>query len=98
MRNATSLKPRPRPERDRKLLAGLLRQRQEWLAAIDPADHIHRLFDHIPGVYFFAKNKEGRLMFASEGLRNHYAMTHETEILGMTDFDQSRHDGPGLCG
>jgi AraC-like DNA-binding protein len=87
MGNATSLKPRSRPERDPQVLAGLLRQRQEWLAAIDPADHIHRLFDHIPGVYFFAKNKEGRLMFASEGLRNHYAMTHETEILGMTDFD-----------
>lgn len=87
MRNATSLKPLPRPKRKPAVIAEWKRQRQAWLASIDPADHIHRLFDHIPGVYFFAKNQDGRLMFASEGLRQRYAMKDETEILGMTDFD-----------
>lgn len=87
MRNATSLKPLQRPERKPAVIAEWKRQRQAWLAAIDPADHIHRLFDHIPGVYFFAKNQDGRLMFASEGLRLRYAMKDETDILGMTDFD-----------
>jgi AraC-like DNA-binding protein len=45
------------------------------------------LFDHIPGVYFFAKNAEGHLMYASQGLLNRYQMLDDTEILGRTDFD-----------
>ena len=57
------------------------------MAALDPAGLFHRLFDHVPDVYFFAKNREGHLMFASEGLRRRYSMRDETEILGMTDFD-----------
>lgn len=57
------------------------------MAALDPEGLFHRLFDHVPDVYFFAKNREGHLMFASEGLRRRYSMRDETEILGMTDFD-----------
>lgn len=87
MRNATALKPLDRPRRKPSVIAEWKRHRERWLADIDPTEHIHRLFDHIPGVNFFAKDKEGRLMFASEGLRRRYEMKDETEILGMTDYD-----------
>lgn len=87
MRNTSTLKLVPRPRRTRVVIAEWERLRRQWLAAIDPADHFHRLFDLIPGVYFFAKNQDGRLMFASEGLRRRYAMKNENDILGMTDFD-----------
>lgn len=87
MGNATPLKPlrkrdRPAPEIDR-----WKRRREGWVASLDPTSHFHRLFDHIPGLHFFAKDREGRLMFASRGLRERYSMRDETEILGLTDFD-----------
>lgn len=46
-----------------------------------------RLFDHIPGVYFFAKDREGHLMFASKGLLRRYRMDDDSEFIGRTDFD-----------
>jgi AraC-like DNA-binding protein len=87
MRNATPLKPLDRPPRTQAVIRRWKKAREQWLAALEPASLFHRLFDHIPGVYFFAKDREGHLMFASEGLRQRYAMRDETEILGMTDFD-----------
>ena len=87
MRNATPLKPLERKKRPAAVIKKWQQIRREWMATLEPAGHFHLLFDHIPGVYFFAKNREGRLMFASEGLRQSYSMTDEKEILGMTDFD-----------
>jgi AraC-like DNA-binding protein len=87
MRNATPLKPLSRRERTAEELHQWRRQREEWLASISDSSHFHRLFDQIPGLHFFAKNREGHLMFASQGLRERYSMSDESEILGMTDFD-----------
>jgi len=87
MRNATPLKPLDRPRRTRTVIERWKRERARWVAALEPTALFQRLFDHIPGVYFFAKDSEGHLMFASEGLRQRYSMRDETEILGMTDFD-----------
>lgn len=47
----------------------------------------HRLFDHLPGVHFFAKNRDGHLMFASRGLLRRYGMSDDSEFIGRTDFD-----------
>ena len=57
------------------------------MASLDPALLFHRLFDHIPGVYFFAKNKTGHLMFARKGLLQRYQMPDDSEFIGRTDFD-----------
>lgn len=61
--------------------------REQWVGELEPTGLFHRLFDHVPGVYFFAKNREGHLMFASAGLLQRYQMASEFEILGRTDFD-----------
>jgi AraC-like DNA-binding protein len=61
--------------------------REQWVGELEPTGLFHRLFDHVPGVYFFAKNREGHLMFASAGLLQRYQMADEFEILGRTDFD-----------
>jgi hypothetical protein len=61
--------------------------RELWVGELEPTGLFHRLFDHVPGVYFFAKNREGHLMFASAGLLQRYQMADEFEILGRTDFD-----------
>lgn len=57
------------------------------MSTLESTQLFHRLFDHIPGVYFFAKNREGRLMFASQGLMQRYQMVDDSEIIGRTDFD-----------
>ena len=87
MLNATLLKPRPLRQRSAAEIKRWQQERHRWLGTLAPGSLFHPLFDHIPGVYFFAKNREGHLMFASEGLRQRYSMQDESEILGMTDFD-----------
>lgn len=87
MRNATTLKPRERPRRSVTEIARWRKQRSVWMASLETSMLFQRLFDHIPGVYFFAKNKDGHLMFASQGLMQRYQMADESEIIGRTDFD-----------
>jgi len=87
MGNTSPLQPLRRRKRTSSELLEWERVREEWNAGIDPSSHFHRLFDQIPGLHFFAKNREGHLMFASQGLRERYSMRDESEILGMTDFD-----------
>lgn len=70
----------------------LLSKREAWLRDIDPTNLFHRLFDMIPGVYFFAKNHKGEVMFASQGLLDLYHIADEAAIIGLTDFDLNPSD------
>ncbi|MEO8427437.1 MAG: helix-turn-helix domain-containing protein [Verrucomicrobiota bacterium] len=65
----------------------LLANRDAWLREIDPTDLFYRLFDLIPGVYFFAKNRQGELMFTCRASRELYHFNDETTCIGLTDFD-----------
>lgn len=87
MGNASPLKPRDRADRSAAELRRWERRRNAWVAAIGPASHFHRLFDRLPDLHFFAKDRDGHLMFASRGLRERYSMRDESEIIGRTDFD-----------
>lgn len=87
MRNATPLKPRERPRRKAGEIARWRRERAAWVAGLEPAGMFQRLFDHVPGLHFFAKNREGRLMFASEGLLRRYQMQDDSDFIGRTDHD-----------
>ncbi len=61
--------------------------RSRFLDAIDPDRHFYRLFDHLPGILFFAKDRDGRLLAANLALLRRYGFMREHEILGKTDFD-----------
>jgi AraC-like DNA-binding protein len=88
MPNAHPLQPRVRRKpRTPKQLETLKKERAQWLAALDPASHFHRIFDFIPGVNFFSKDRHGRTMFVSRGILQRYQMRDETEMLGLSDFD-----------
>lgn len=87
MRNATPLKPRERTKRPATEITRWKKEREAWMSTLEPTLLFQRLFDHIPGVYFFAKNKSGHLMFASQGLMQRYRMPDDSEIIGRTDFD-----------
>lgn len=87
MRNATPLKPRERPTRSAAEIAQWKKRRAAWVDKLEPTLLFHRLFDHIPGAHFFAKSREGHLMFASRGLLLRYQMRDDSEFIGRTDFD-----------
>jgi len=61
--------------------------RDEVLDAIDPHLHFNRLFDHLPGMYFFAKDREGHILFANRGLAELYGYESEDAFVGCTDYD-----------
>ena len=92
MPNAQPLQPSAtRQPRKSSQLKALEKESAAWLTKLDPANHFHRIFDHIPGVNFFVKDSKGRTMFASSGILQRYQMRDEAEMLGLTDFDINPH-------
>lgn len=61
--------------------------RRQFLDAIDPEEHFYRIFDQLPNILFFAKDREGRLLAANRALLQRYGFVSERDILGKTDFD-----------
>jgi AraC-like DNA-binding protein len=63
-------------------------KRDAWVRQIDPDYLFYRLFDLIPGTYFFAKNREGVLMFINPAHQRYLELFGgPADILGFTDFD-----------
>ena len=88
MPKATTLHPTfNRAKRSRKELATLKRERSAWLASLASEAPFLPILDHIPGIFFFAKDRAGRTMLASRGVLERYHMRGESEMLGLTDFD-----------
>jgi AraC-like DNA-binding protein len=88
MRNASHLHPAYRTaERSESELRKLHAARKKWVTGIHPDSLFQRLFDHLPGIFFFAKDRQGRSMFVSRGILDLYHMSTQAEMLGLTDFD-----------
>ncbi len=66
-------------------------ERAVWLSKVHPTAHFHTLFDHLPGVCFYCKDRDGRFMLVSRSFLQHHQLRHEREILGLTDFDVAPH-------
>jgi len=67
--------------------AALLARRNEWLAQIAPSCLFYPLLDLLPGVYFFAKNRQGEMMLSGSRNLEMYHIRDEAELVGLTDFD-----------
>ena len=87
MRNATHLRPLLRKNRTKLESERWRCQRDQWVSDLEPTSLFYRLFDHIPGVFFFAKDLQGHTMFASQRILDLYQMRDESEMMGLTDFD-----------
>jgi hypothetical protein len=88
MLNTTIIRPRIlHRKRSPKILRKLASDRDAWLAQIPSWGLFHRIFDEIPGYYFFAKDRKGRAMVTSQSVLDRYQMTNEEEMLGFTDYD-----------
>jgi AraC-like DNA-binding protein len=61
-------------------------RKSRFLAEIAPDSHFDRLFDCLPGVAFFAKNRDFQLVAANRAFWERLGMKSETELIGKTDF------------
>jgi len=87
MRYATPLRPGTGTPRTPAELHRWRQTRDRWMASLQPSALFQRLFEHVPGVHFFAKDKAGHIMFASRDLLHRYQMRDDSDIIGLTDFD-----------
>ena len=88
MLNTTIIRPKTlHRKRSKRTLRKLASERDDWLAQIPSWGLFHRIFDEIPGYYFFAKDRKGRTMVTSQSVLDRYQMENEDEMLGFTDYD-----------
>ena len=92
MRKATYAFPNSKcastPLRRRRPESSLAR-RDAWMRQLEPAHPFSQLFDLIPGLYFFAKNRKGEFMLMNRANRQIHHLADETAVIGRTDFDVS---------
>ncbi|VGO20160.1 AraC family transcriptional regulator [Pontiella sulfatireligans] len=58
-----------------------------FLARMHSPQQMQLLFNHLPDVYFFAKNREGRFVMGNDHFVRQCGATTESDIIGKTDFD-----------
>ncbi len=61
--------------------------RAAFLEAMDPRRNIRELFEHLPGIAFFLKDRHSVLMGANRSFLERFGFTDEEEIIGKSDFD-----------
>ena len=64
-----------------------LKKRDAWLRNVDLLSAFNDLFDLLPAVYVFVKNRHSEIMFASRGWLKTFHITDEAAAIGLTDFD-----------
>lgn len=64
-----------------------LAERAAWLSQITPSDLFFPLMDLIPGVFFFAKDRHGRLMLMNRRMSEVYHVDDPAKLVGLTDFE-----------
>jgi AraC-like DNA-binding protein len=63
------------------------RKQAAFLAQIDVDSHFHRLFDAVPGVHLFVKDRRGVTLFVSSDWTKRHGFRDPREMLGKTDQD-----------
>lgn len=75
--------PRPRASKDS---ADPLSIQESFLKKVGP-QQFPQLFEHLPGIYFFVKDAESRLMCASQPILDRLGVDDEAGVVGTTDYD-----------
>ena len=60
---------------------------QSFLAQIGPGEPVRELFEHLPGVFFFAKDRNSRMMCASSTIYKRLGCKEELDVVGRQDSD-----------
>ncbi|HUF62056.1 MAG TPA: AraC family transcriptional regulator [Verrucomicrobiales bacterium] len=60
---------------------------ETFLARIAPESQAHVLFEHLPGICFFLKNRRSELVKANPSFLERLGLHSESELVGKTDYD-----------
>lgn len=63
------------------------KRRANFLRQMDPGTHFYRVFDGLPDIHFFVKDRTGHTLFCSRYLPAHHGLADEEEMLGKTNHD-----------
>lgn len=61
--------------------------KESFLRALAPDSQFYRLFDHLPGISFFAKNSHFQFICANQHFVESLGYKQEQELIGKDDFD-----------
>jgi AraC-like DNA-binding protein len=61
--------------------------RKSFLQSLRQGQMLDSLFEAVPGVYFFYKDKESRFMGGSNGFANLFGQSSMEPMIGKTDYD-----------
>ncbi|MCF6314493.1 MAG: PAS domain-containing protein, partial [Verrucomicrobiales bacterium] len=62
-------------------------KQSDFLARRADQSLFYHLFDHLPGLSFFAKNQQFEIVCASQSFIERLGFHDESEIIGKTDFE-----------
>ena len=63
------------------------RLKSDFLEEMHSPEQTLLLFNHLPDVYYFVKDREGRFVMANDTFVKQCGVATEAEIIGKTDFD-----------
>ena len=58
-----------------------------WLSKLDQGGQLYRLFEHIPNLMFFVKDKESRLVMGNHRFLEHCGFATNKDLAGKSDQD-----------
>lgn len=64
-----------------------LQLRSQFLRALAPDSQFYQVFDHLPGISFFAKNSRLEIVCANRHFIESLGFRDEVELIGKNDFD-----------
>ena len=60
---------------------------RNWLSNLDQGGQFYRLFEHIPDLMFFVKDKESRLVMGNHRFLEHCGFATNKDLAGKSDQD-----------
>lgn len=67
--------------------AGAAARQREFYRRLGSPRQLQELFEYLPGVYFFVKDEQSRMIAASRSILDRFGLESETQLVGTTDFD-----------
>lgn len=66
---------------------GSLRKKLEFIEQMGGDTPFYQLFEHLPGISFFAKNKNFEIVCANSSFLERVGMREESDVIGKTDYE-----------
>ena len=71
------------------MIASVVTESESFFGCLRPGQLLEVLFDNVPEVYFFVKDRDSRFMTASRSFARIMGVSAVSDLIGKTDFDFS---------